>query len=92
MMHVQASLQEEDPEVLAESLTHAEREFSLGHTPGDFEQKTLHHLDATRSSNFTNDIIACFSAKDFLPINQCVKVSWFLSVWLFITKHVLQAF
>lgn len=84
----------EDPVMLAESITHTERDFFLRLTPGDFEEtevKTLRcHLDATRSSTLANDIISCFAANGLLlrHIIQLVKVSWLLSAWLFITKHV----
>jgi hypothetical protein len=82
------------PKVLAQLITHTEREFFLGLTPGDFKEtevKTLScHLDATRSSTLANDIIACFAANSLLlrHIVQLVKVSWLLSAWLLITKHV----
>jgi hypothetical protein len=87
----------EDPKALAESITHAEREFFLGLTPADFEEteaKTLCcHLDATRSSTLANDILACFSANGLLlrHIIQLVEVGWLLSAWLSITnffKHL----
>jgi hypothetical protein len=74
----------EDPKMLAESITHTEREFFLGLTSRDFEEtegKTLRcHLDATRSSALANDI-ACFAADHHLltRIIQLVKVSWLLS-------------
>jgi hypothetical protein len=60
----------EDPKTLAESITHAEREFFLGLTPEDFEETEAKilccNLDATRSSTLANDIIACFSVNSLL--------------------------
>jgi len=70
-----------DPKILAESMTHTERDFFLGLTLGDFketEEKTLiSYLDTIQSSTLANNIVACFDADNHLlrRIIQLVKVS-----------------
>jgi len=67
----------EDPRMLAESITHTERDFFLKLTPGDFEEtekRTLIcPLDAMKSSTLANNIIACFAA-DYQLLGRIIQL------------------